>query len=130
MTDGSAELKANGQATGCCYRPGFSVRPDPDPSVVAEGSGPDGTGRRGRHRRSGSSIYSRKFDLTDPCQFRCPAALWVPSVARRRHQKRLRRFVCVGFACEIEIDRAAARPVPSVARRRHQKRLRLRRVPS
>ena len=94
---GSAELKANGQATGCCYRPDPSVRPDPDPSVlipdpsvVAEGSGPDGTGRRGRHRRSGSSVYSRKFDLTDPYQFRCPAALWVPSVARRRHQKRLR----------------------------------------
>ena len=35
MTDGSAEFKANGQATGCCYRPGFSVRPDPDSSVLS-----------------------------------------------------------------------------------------------
>ena len=86
MTDGSAELKANGQATGCCYGPGFSVRPDPDPSVVAEGSGPDGTGRRGRHRRSGSSVYSRKFDLTDPYQF--PA---LPGGGIRSG------FVCVGF---------------------------------
>ena len=90
---GSAELKANGQATGCCYRPDPSVRPDPDPSVlipdpsvVAEGSGPDGTGRRGRHRRSGSSVYSRKFDLTDPYQF--PA---LPGGGIRSG------FVCVGF---------------------------------